>query len=635
VRRPVCGSKGAVSRTKIEPARRLSSSAGHSESYQPIENYGVIGDLTTAALVGMNASIDFMCFPRFDSPTIFGALLDHAKGGSFQLAPISGEFKNKQRYLPDTNILLTRFLGESGIAAISDFMAMQHLGNHRNLVRRVKVVRGEISFRMVCAPKFDYGRSGHTIEKKQHEVVFIPASKKLPALRLRSSVSLKVENGAAIAEFKLRSNQSASFILEEANGDSPSHHPDYVSVAFKETMNYWLAWVGRSKYRGRWREMVNRSALALKLLTSEPHGSLVAAPTFSLPESIGGKRNWDYRYTWIRDASFTIYALMRLGYTEEARAFMLWMEQRCRELKPGKPLQVMYRLDGSRELSEHVLRNWEGYRKSRPVRIGNAASDQVQLDIYGELMDSVSIYDKHGEPISYDFWMNLVKLVEWVCQHWKKPDDGIWEVRGGARRFLYSRAMCWMAIDRAMKLAQRRSFPAPLVRWHRIRDEIYTNIYHTFWNPKLKSFMQYQGAQTVDAAALLLPLVKFISPTDPRWRSTMKMIEKHLVEDSLVYRYRPEKAAADGLSGNEGTFSMCSFWYVECLARAGDLKQARFIFEKALGYSNHLGLYAEQLGPCGEHLGNFPQALSHIALISAAWNLDRRLSESQGVASPN
>jgi GH15 family glucan-1,4-alpha-glucosidase len=600
-----------------------------SPHYQPIENYGVIGDLTTTALVGMNASIDFMCFPHFDSPTIFAALLDHAKGGSFQLAPVTGEFKHKQRYLPDTNILLTRFLGESGIAAISDFMAMQHLGNRHNLVRRVKIVRGEIKFRMVCAPKFDYGRSGHTIEKKSREIIFIPDHKHLPTLRLRSSVPLKVENGAAVAEFKLRSGQTASFILEEANGASPSDNPNYVSDAFKETMNFWLAWVARSTYRGRWREMVTRSALTLKLLTSERNGSLVAAPTFGLPEEIGGKRNWDYRYTWIRDASFTVYALMRLGYTEETKAFMFWMEERCRELKPGKPLQVMYRLNGDRELSEHTLPHWEGYRKSKPVRIGNAASDQLQLDIYGELMDSVLIYDKHGEAISYDFWMNLVRLVEWVCKHWTKPDDGIWEVRGGPRHFLYSRAMCWMAIDRAMKLAQRRSFPAPLVRWHRVRDEIYTNIYNTFWNPKLKSFVQYQGAQSMDASALLLPMVKFISPTDPRWRSTMKMIKEHLVEDSLVYRYRPDKAAADGLSGGEGTFSMCSFWYVECLARAGDVKQARFIFEKALGYANHLGLYAEQLGSCGEHLGNFPQALSHIALISAAWNLDQRLSENR------
>ncbi|HZF01616.1 MAG TPA: glycoside hydrolase family 15 protein [Methylomirabilota bacterium] len=597
--------------------------------YQPIENYGVVGDLTTTALVGMDGSIDFMCFPAFDSPTIFAKLLDQKRGGYFQITPAAGEFKHRQRYFPDTNILLTRFLGADGIAELSDFMAMQHLGHQHNLVRRIKVVRGEILVRMICAPKFDYARTGHTVQKKTDEIIFVPDKKNLPPLRLHSSVPLKIVNGEAIAEFKLRAEQTAFFVLEEvkSNEESPSSNPDYVSEAFKETMNYWLGWVAHSKYRGRWREMVNRSALTLKLLTSQAHGSIVAAPTFALPELIGSQRNWDYRYTWIRDASFTLYALMRLGYTGEAQAFMRWMELRCRELKSGHPLQVMYRLDGGHELPEKILKQFGGYKKSQPVRIGNAASKQLQLDIYGELLDSVFIYDKHGEPISYDFWMNLTTLVEWVCKNWKKPDDGIWEVRGVARPFLHSRAMCWLAIDRAMQIARRRSFPAPLVRWHKIRDDIYKNIYETFWNSKLNSFVQYQGAETVDAAALLLPLVKFISPTDPRWKSTLKAIEKKLVEDSLVYRYDPEKAAPDGMTGREGTFSMCSFWYVECLARGNDLKQARFIFEKALGYANHLGLFAEQLGPCGEHLGNFPQALTHIALISAAWTLNEKLSE--------
>jgi GH15 family glucan-1,4-alpha-glucosidase len=600
-------------------------------NYEPIENYGVIGDLTTTALVGMNGSIDFMCIPRFDSPTIFAALLDRENGGYFRIAPVSGEFRHRQNYFPDTNILLSRFLGEQGIAMISDFMAITHLGHRHNLVRRVKVVRGEMKLKMTFAPKFDYGRSGHIIEKKKDKLIFIPEKRHLAPLLFRSSVPLKIQNGTAIAEFNLRSEQTESFIMEEAEAgnESPSAGKDYVAEAFKQTMNYWFAWIARSKYRGRWREMVNRSALILKLLTSQPHGSLVAAPTFGLPEKIGGERNWDYRYTWIRDASFTLYALMRLGYMEEAQAFMAWIEQRCRELKPGRPLQVMYPLDGGHDVPEKILTNFEGYQKSRPVRIGNAASSQLQLDIYGELLDSIHIYDKHGEPISYDFWTNITTLVEWVCRNWKKPDNGIWEVRGGKRPFFYSRAMCWLAIQRAMEIARRRAFPAPLVRWHRIRDEIYTNIQRTFWDPKLNAFVQFRGAKTVDAACLLLPLVKFISPTDPRWKATLRAIENNLVEDSLVYRYLQSRAAPDGLRGPEGTFSMCSFWYVECLARAGDLKQARFLFEKALGYANHLGLYAEQLGPCGEHLGNFPQALSHIALISAAWNLNERLSKSE------
>jgi GH15 family glucan-1,4-alpha-glucosidase len=612
---------------KVEAPR--AGAAPLSGNYQAIENYGVIGDLHTAALVSMEGSIDFMCFPRFDSPTIFASLLDCNHGGHFQIVPAAGEFKRRQRYLPDTNILLTRFLGTDGVANVSDFMPLPHLGYRQGLIRRAKVVRGEIRFRMVCAPRFDYGRQQHTVEKKPGEYIFSPKSESQPALRLRTSVGGKLENGAVTSEFVLRHGESATFILEDANakGNSTAENPDYVSEAFKQTMNYWLGWVGRSQYHGRWREMVNRSALTLKLLTSLPHGSLVAAPTFGLPERIGGERNWDYRYTWIRDGSFSLYALMRLGYMEEATRFMEWIEQRCCELGRGQTLQVMYRIDGTRDLPEKILRNFPGYQNSKPVRIGNGASDQLQLDIYGELLDSVFFYDMHGGPISYDFWMHLTKLVEWVCRNWRKPDEGIWEERAGRHVFLYSRVLCWVALDRAIQLARRRSFPAPLVRWHRIRDEIYKDVYRNFWNPKLKAFVQSPHGKAVDASALLLPLVRFISPSDPRWRSTLEAIEKTLVEDSLVYRYKTPQAWPDGLSGSEGTFSMCSFWYVECLARAGDLKKARFIFEKALGYSNHLGLYAEQLGPCGEHLGNFPQALSHIALISAAWTLDKKLSE--------
>lgn len=595
-------------------------------SYQPIENYGVIGDLQTAALVSMDGSIDLLCFPRFDSATIFAALLDEKKGGHFQIAPTEGEFRHRQRYLPDTNILLTRFLGAGGVAEISDFMPMQHLGHRHDIVRRVKVVSGQLTLRMVCAPRFDYGRAHHTVEKRPDGVVFCPQKKVQPAVRLRSTIPVRVVNGDAVAEFALKTGETAAFILEEADSESPSSGEDYVSTAFKETMNFWFNWMARSRYRGRWREMVNRSALTLKLLISEPHGSIVAAPSFALPATIGGAHNWDYRYTWIRDASFTLYALMRLGYTDEGAAFMSWIDARCRERAGNRPLQSMYRIDGDRHLAEMALRNLEGYRKSSPVRIGNGASGQLQLDIYGELMDSVAIYDRHGAPISHRLWTDVVQLVEWVCRHWRKPDESIWEVRGGPRPFLYSRAMCWVAIDRAIQIARRRSFPAPLVRWHRVRDAIYEQIFKEFWNPKIGAFMQYRGARTVDAAALLLPLMKFISPIDPRWRSTLRAIEDRLVEDSSVYRYRGKDAAPDGLTGLEGTFSACSFWYVECLARAGDVRQARFIFEKVLGSANHLGLYAEQLGRCGEHLGNFPLALSHLALVSAAWVLETKLN---------
>jgi GH15 family glucan-1,4-alpha-glucosidase len=383
--------------------------------------------------------------------------------------------------------------------------------------------------------------------------------------------------------------------------------------------------VRHSRYRGRWREVVNRSALTLKLLTSARYGSIVAAPTFGLPEQIGGVRNWDYRYTWIRDASFTLYALMRLGYHGEAKAFGQWLEARCAELTPGAPLQIMYGIDGRHDLAETELRHFEGYKGSKPVRVGNGAAQQLQLDIYGELMDSIYIFNKSAEPISYDFWQHLVQLIDWVCDHWQQPDEGIWEVRGGVREFLYSRVMCWVAVDRGMRLAEKRSFPAPVQKWRQVRDQIYRDVYHNFWDRELRSFVQYRGAKTVDASALLMPLVKFIGPNDPRWCSTLHVINEQLVEDSLVYRYNVLKGADTGFPGREGTFSMCSFWNVECLARAGDVNLARFYFEKALGYSNHLGLFSEELGLNGDQLGNFPQAFTHLALISAAYDLDRRL----------
>jgi GH15 family glucan-1,4-alpha-glucosidase len=597
-------------------------------TYQPIENYGVIGDLHTVALVGMDGSIDFMCFPHFDSPTIFAAMLDHQKGGRFQIAPVLGEAHQKQLYLPDSNILISRFLSEEGVAEVSDFMPVEAAGPAHNLVRRAKTVRGEVHFRMICEPRFDYARAQHHVEKKDGEVLFISQGQDKTALRLRTDVPVRVENGAAIAEFCLRAGETAAFVLEQAltGEDSPSAALAYVSEAFKDTVNFWRRWIGRSTYQGRWREMINRSALTLKLLVSQTHGSIVAAPTFGLPEQIGGERNWDYRYTWIRDASFTLYGLMRLGYTDEAASFMRWIEARCGELNPDGSLQIMYGIDGRHDLTEENLHHLQGYMGSSPVRIGNGAYDQLQLDIYGELMDSVYLYNKHGKPISYDFWTNLVRLLDWVCTHWQLKDEGIWEVRGGQQEFLYSRLMCWVAIDRGIRLALKRSFPAPLDRWYRIRDEIYLDIMTNYWDPRRRAFVQYKGSTTMDASSLLMPLVLFMGPTDPRWLSTMQAIKEDLVDDSLVYRYKIGDAAADGLTGEEGTFNMCSFWFVECLSRAGDPQKARYYFEKMLGYANHLGLYAEELGPRGEHLGNYPQAFTHLALISAAFNLDRAIS---------
>ncbi len=599
--------------------------------YAPLGEYGIIGDLHTVALVSMDGSIDFMCAPSFDSPSVFAALLDADRGGRFKIAPVLEGATRKQLYLPDTNVLLTRFLDSAGVVEVSDFMPVEDAGQAHNLVRRAKTVRGEVRFEMRCQPRFDYARAQHTAElRSATEALFVGKSGDGElALRLRSSLPMRLEDGAAVAEFTLRADESAWFVLEAVlpGEPSPSLQADYESVAFKQTVNFWRRWIDRSTYRGRWREMVNRSALTLKLLTSRRYGSIVAAPTFGLPETIGGTRNWDYRYTWIRDSSFTLYGLMRLGYTREAQAFMQWIMARCEELEPDGALQIMYGIDGRHTLSEEVLSHLEGYMGSTPVRIGNAAYTHLQLDIYGELLDSVYLYDKYGSPIPYDGWKNVARLIEWVCAHWREPDEGIWEVRGGRQEFLYSRVMCWVAIDRAIRLANKRSFPAPLARWHEVRDTIYGEIYERFWNQDLKAFVQYAGASTLDAASLLMPLVRFISPTDPRWSSTLRAISRELVSDSLVYRYKLADGFSDGLTGEEGTFSMCSFWYVECLSRLGDLHKARFFFEKMLGYANHLGLYGEELGPQAEHLGNFPQAFTHLALISAAFDLDRRLSD--------
>jgi GH15 family glucan-1,4-alpha-glucosidase len=598
--------------------------------YPPIEDHGIIGDLHTVALVAKDGSIDFLCLPSFDSPSVFAALVDADRGGRFQISPQLDDAVQKQLYLPDTNVLLTRFLADGGVAELSDFMPVEDAGVAHNLVRRAKTVRGEVRFVMRCDPRFHYARATHTVERRgDTEVLFVGrAGAQELVLRLRSSVPMRVVDAAVMAEFTLGADESAWFVLEVVTADepSPSAQADYVASAFKETVNFWRRWIGRSTYKNRWREFVNRSALVLKLLTSKEHGSIVAAPTFGLPEHIGGSRNWDYRYTWIRDSSFTLYGLMRLGYTDEAAAFMRWMMARCDELEPDGSLQIMYGIDGRKAIGEETLSHLEGYMGSRPVRIGNAAYTHLQLDIYGELMDSLYLYDKYGSPIGHDAWMNVVRLVDWVCKHWGEKDESIWEVRSGRQEFLFSRVMCWVAIDRAIRLATKRSFPAPFSRWYEIRDTIYLDIFDRFWDQTRGGFVQHPGATTFDAAALLMPLVRFVSPTDPRWLSTLAGIERELVSDSLVYRYRLGESFSDGLTGQEGTFSMCSFWYVECLSRMGDLQKARFFFEKMLGYANHLGLYGEELGPRAQHLGNYPQAFTHLALISAAYDLDRRLS---------
>ena len=408
---------------------------------QPIENHGIVGNLRTAALIGLDGTLNFLCWPRFDSPSIFASLLDDERGGSFELTPVLDGARHRQLYLPDTNVLLTRFLSSDGVAEISDFMTIGDSDAGSRLVRRVKAVRGSIHFRMRCMPCFDYARLDHKIYEEAGTIIFKGGHL---GLRLRASVPVDVSKGAALAEFDLAAGESASFILEDASygDDSISAHPGYVSAAFKETSDYWRRWVRRSTYRGRWREIVNRSALVLKLLTSSEHGSIIAALTFGLPEEIGGIRNWDYRYTWLRDAAFTVYAFLRLGHVEEANAFVRWLGERESRCGADGTLHLMYTIDGRGELTEAELPHLRGYRGSAPVRIGNAAQEQLQLDIYGELMDALYLSDKYGEQVSWQTWLGITRSMEWLAHNWKRADEGIWEVRGGRREFLYSRLMC-------------------------------------------------------------------------------------------------------------------------------------------------------------------------------------------------
>ncbi|MEQ9440337.1 MAG: glycoside hydrolase family 15 protein [Cyclobacteriaceae bacterium] len=601
--------------------------------YPPIENYGVVGNLHTVALVGIHGSIDFMCFPRFDSPSIFASLLDKEKGGSFQISPQLKEVDYKQMYLPDTNVLLSRFLAYEGMVEITDFMPVREIEKECVLIRKVTVVRGEVKFKMHCCPRFDYARTKHeVVMEDEHEISFASQGDDGTIIKLMSDVPLQGDGQDVHAEFTLKEKESANFLLvavadEAAEPAFENHLTHYIDRSFTETLNYWKKWMGKSSYRGRWRDMVHRSALTLKLLTSYQFGSPVAAATFGLPEKVGGTRNWDYRYTWVRDAAFTMYAFIRLGFTHEAGQFMKWIRtQFDKNIDEDHELQLMYSISGESNLNEEVLEHLEGYRKSGPVRIGNDAYGQKQLDIYGELMDSIYLYDKYGEAVTYDFWEKLVYLVNYVCEHWEEPDHGIWEVRSERKEFLYSRVMCWVAVDRAIRLAEKRSFPYDWDYWRTTRSKIFEDIYYNFWDDELQSFVQYKGSKTLDASALLMPLVRFISPFDPRWKSTLEAIEKELVTDTLVYRYNNEQAN-DGIEGDEGTFTMCSFWYVECLCRGGQVEKARLYFEKMLGYASHLGLYAEEISLRGEQLGNFPQAFTHLALISAAFSLNRELEK--------
>ncbi len=586
---------------------------------RPISEHGIIGDLSTGALVASDGTIDFLCWPCFDSPSVFAALLDPDKGGAFELSPILQEARSLQAYLPDSNVLVTRWLSPEGSAEVCDLMSYPATGQPRRLIRRVQATRGRIRFRLHCRPCFDYARAAATVEPCCGGVLFRsePGEHRL---RLCSPVALTPEAGSVRAEFTLEPGEQADFVLDDGGSEPPSKQD--VSQVIAATREAWRHWASRSTYRGRWREAVTRSSLVLKLLTSHQHGSIAAAATFGLPEAARGGRNWDYRATWIRDASFTVYAFMRLGYVEEAAAFTRWVSERVRGGGPEGRLRIMYALGGAEAEPEQELDHLAGYGGARPVRIGNNAREQIQLDIYGELLDSTYLSNKYGDAISHENWEHVCRSVDHVCAHWRDPDAGIWEMRGEPKEFLHSRLMCWVAVDRALRLAFKRSLPAPFPRWSETRNEINAEIWQNFRHPTAGHFVQSRGATTLDGSLLMMPLVRFVSATDPVWLATLDAIRDELADDGLVFRYRSD----DGLEGQEGAFAACSFWYAECLARAGRLSEAQLVFERVLGYANPLGLYSEEFGPLAEHRGNFPQALTHLALISAAFYLDRQLS---------
>ena len=612
--------------------------------FTPIADHGLIGDLQTAALVATDGTIDWFCVPRFDSPSVFASLLDRQRGGFLRTRPDTDGYVTKQLYLPGTAILITRFLTPDGVGEVVDFMPVLEgpaTDRHR-LVRLVRVVRGQMRFLFECQPRFDYGRAAHKIEVVGQGVRFTGDDGLELALHIapRPGMTPTAQDVAELHEDGVRASllfnagEIGGIVLESSpTGPPRRYEADEIIELFEHTRDYWRRWIGQSRYQGRWREAVERSAMTLKLMTYKPTGALVAAPTTGLPEQPGGERNWDYRYTWVRDASFSVYALLSLGYTEEAQGFLRWLGDRfdaAAAADPnGRPLKIMYRVDGSSDLVEESLDHFEGWRGSKPVRIGNGASDQLQLDIYGEAFDSISLGDAHGVPITHDDWRRMARAVDWLCEGWDQPDEGIWETRGGQKDFTYGRLMSWTALDRAIRLAAARGRPGNLQRWAAERDRIYEQIMTRGWNDEIGAFVQHYGSPTLDSSLLYMPLVGFVVPEDPRWASTLRAMDRMLVSDSLVYRYDPA-ASPDGLQGDEGTFSMVTFWYVDALARSGRLDDARLTFEKMLTYASHVGLYSEEIGPTGEQLGNFPQAFSHLSLISAAVNLNQQIDHGAG-----
>ena len=616
--------------------------------YAPIRDYAIIGDAHAAALVATDGSIDWCCCPHFDSPALFCRLLDARKGGWCRIGP-AGHFSAERAYLGDTNVLVTTFGADDGRIRVTDLMPVRPRADKRTpdgtlgdrgedieashrILRLVEGLNGEVELAVEFRPTFDFAYGTTEIVPCGSGAY---AANGRESMSFRSPVALALDGrGAATGRRRVRAGERLWFTLDYHPTAEPP--PDAFSLAapgaaldaaLRRTLAYWERWSARCTYEGPYHALVRRSALVLKLLTFEPTGAVIAAPTTSLPEQIGGVRNWDYRFTWLRDASLILYALQSIGYHAEADDFFDWLEALC--LRCGGGLQIMYTIDGGAQLPERMLDHLEGYRGSRPVRVGNAAAGQTQLDVYGEILDAAHLHvERTGRPLDLETWAVLRHFANEAAARWREPDQGIWEVRGGPRHFLYSKLLCWVALDRALKIAESTNVPGHLERWRRTREEIRRAILTDGYDEKLGAFTQVLGQSALDASALAIPLLGFLSPTDPRVRSTVERIRERLTANGLVYRYRTEETA-DGLPGGEATFALCSFWLVDNLALSGRVDEARALFERVAGYANDVGLLAEEIDPTtGELLGNHPQGFTHLALIRAALTIAK--SESRG-----
>jgi GH15 family glucan-1,4-alpha-glucosidase len=583
---------------------------------QRIEDYALIGDCETAALVGRNGSIDWLCLPRFDSAACFAALLGDPDNGRWQIAPTAHITATRRQYVGATLVLETEFETDSGRCAVIDFMPIRE--STPNLVRIVEGRGGTVPVRSELVLRFDYGSIVPWVQKNDHGIEAIAGAN---ATHLRTPVETHGENLTTVSEFTVEKDQRVPFVLTWHRSFDPDPGTIDPEATLRDTLAWWEEWSGRCTYRGKWRGQVIRSLITLKAMTYQRSGGIVAAPTTSLPEHLGGVRNWDYRFCWLRDATLTLLALVNCGYVEEATAWREWLLRAI----AGDPaeLQIMYGVGGERRLEEYEVPWLAGYERSKPVRVGNAAHAQFQLDVYGEMADALHHARLAGLQPAPAAWSLGRTLIGFVEQVWDAPDEGIWEVRGPRQHFTHSKVMAWVALDRAIKSAERFNLDAPLDRWRAVRTAIHDRVCRDGFHPKLNSFVQSFESDLLDAALLMIPVVGFLPPEDPRVKGTVEAIEKYLLRNGFVMRYDTSKSE-DGLPPGEGMFLPCSFWLADNYALTGEREKAQDLFTRLLGLCNDVGLLSEEYDPVARRLlGNFPQAFSHIALVNTALNLSR------------